>query len=131
MYSNAQASASQGFGTLAVRANGSIAVPQDVTLDLGTGGSLLWLAPQIEVDGTVRAQGGSLVFNRYFDNSLYGNTHVGARGVLSVAGGWINDAAGVNGVISVPNVIDGGSVTIAGYGTLDPGSRMTPPAAPC
>ena len=125
-YRNAQASASQGFGTLAVRANGSIAVPQDVTLDLGAGGSLLWLAPQIEVAGTVRAQGGSLVFNRYYDHdkSLFGNTHLGARGVLSVAGGWINDAAGVNSAISVPNAIDGGSVEIAGYGTLDPGSLI-------
>ncbi|MBI3433123.1 MAG: filamentous hemagglutinin family protein [Hydrogenophilales bacterium] len=123
-YGNAQASASQGFGTLAVRASGSITVPQDVTLDLGTAGSLFWLAPQIEVDGTVKAQGGSLVFNRYFDNSLYGATHLGTSGVLSVAGGWINDAFGVNGAISVPNVIDGGSVAIAGYGTLDQGSRV-------
>ena len=124
VYSNAQASASQGFGTLAVRANGSIAVPQGVTLDLGASGSLLWLAPQIDVAGTVKSQGGSLVFNRYYDNALYGTTHLGARSVLSVAGGWINDAAGVNGAISVPDVIDGGSVTIASYGTLDPGSLI-------
>ena len=121
-YGNAQASASQGFGTLALRANGSITLPQGVTLDLGAGGSLLWLAPQVEVAGTVKAQGGSLVVNQvYKDSPLYGFTHVGASGVLSTAGGWINDAARVGAVV-VPNVVDGGSVTIAGYGTLDAGS---------
>jgi filamentous hemagglutinin family protein len=124
-YGNAQASASQGFGTLALRANGSISVPQDVTLDLGAGGSLLWLAPQIEVAGTVRAQGGALDFNRRYDNFvLFGHTHLGAHGVLSTAGGWINDAAGARGSVTVPDVIDGGAVAIDGYGTLDAGSRI-------
>lgn len=125
-YRNSQASASQGFGTLAVRATGSIALPQGVTLDLGAHGSLFWLAPQIDVAGTIGAQGGSLVFNRYYDRatSIFGMTHLGARSVLSVAGGWINDAAGVSGAVSVPNVIDGGSVEIVGHGTLDPGSLI-------
>lgn len=123
-YRTAQASATQGFGTLAVRANDSIVVPQDVALDLGAGGSLLWLAPQIEVAGTVRAAGGSLAFNRHYESVLYGNTHLGAHGVLSVAGNWINDASSAQGALSVPDVIDGGSVTIAGYGTLDAGSLI-------
>ena len=123
-YGNAQVSASQGFGTLALRANGSITLPQGVTLDLGAGGSLLWLAPQVSVAGTVKAQGGSLVVNQvYKDSPLYGFTHVSASGVLSTAGGWINDAARAGAVV-VPDVVDGGSVTIAGIGTLDAGSMI-------
>ncbi|HQT71372.1 MAG TPA: filamentous hemagglutinin N-terminal domain-containing protein, partial [Thiobacillus sp.] len=120
-YSNAQASASQGFGTLTLRANGSITLPQDVTLDLGTGGSLLWLAPQIELAGTVRAQGGALAFNQRKDNTLLGTTHLGAHSVVSTAGGWINDAAGMT---AVPNVVDGGSVVIEGSSTLDAGALI-------
>jgi filamentous hemagglutinin len=119
VYSNAQASATQGFGTLALRANGSITLAQNVTLDLGSGGSLLWLAPQIDIAGTIKAQGGALTFNQTFDHSLYGNTQLGAHSVLSVAGGWINDTSAVQ---NVANVIDGGTVTIAGAGTLVPGS---------
>lgn len=124
-YATAQASASQGFGTLALRASGSISVPQGVSLDLGTGGSLMWLAPQIDVAGTIKAQGGSLAFNQVYKGSpLFGYTHLSASGVLSVAGGWINDAAAARGSVNVPDAIDGGSVLIAGNGTLDLGSKV-------
>jgi filamentous hemagglutinin family protein len=122
--SNALASASQGFGTLTVRANGSISVPQDVALDLGVGGSLLWLAPQIEVAGAVSAQGGTLAFNQRKEDTVFGMTHLGEHSVVSTAGGWVNDVYGTNGVNTAPNVIDGGSVTIKGSSTLDAGSRI-------
>lgn len=119
----AQSGVSTGFGTLALRASGTITVPQDVTLDLGAGGSQMWLAPQIDVAGTVRAADGTLAFNRTVDNSLYGTTHLGAHGVLSVAGNWINDRASA-GVDVVPNAVDGGTVTIKGYATLAAGSTI-------
>ncbi|MDP3136170.1 MAG: filamentous hemagglutinin family protein, partial [Burkholderiaceae bacterium] len=92
-----------------------------VVLDLGTGGSLLWLAPQIELAGTVRAQGGTLAFNQRAENTSIGMTHLGARSVVSTAGGWINDAAGAT---AVPNVVDGGSVVIEGSSTLDAGALI-------
>lgn len=120
---NAQSNASTGFGALALRASGTITVPQDVTLDLGAGGSLMWLAPQIDVAGTVRAADGALAFNRTVDNSLYGTTHLGVHGILSVAGNWINDSASTGGVV-VPNAIDGGTVTIKGYATMAAGSTI-------
>ncbi|MBS0330275.1 MAG: hypothetical protein JSR30_10500, partial [Proteobacteria bacterium] len=120
---NAQSNASTGFGALALRASGTITVPQDVALDLGAGGSLMWLAPQIDVAGTVRAADGALAFNRTVDNSLYGTTHLGAHGILSVAGNWINDSASTGGVV-VPNAVDGGTVTIKGYATMAAGSTI-------
>lgn len=120
---NAQSNASTGFGALALRASGTITVPQDVTLDLGAGGSLMWLAPQIDVAGTVRAADGALAFNRTVDNSLYGTTHLGVHGILSVAGNWINDSASTGGVV-VPNAVDGGTVTIKGYATMAAGSTI-------
>ena len=120
-YSSVQSSASQGFGTFTLRAN-NITLPQGVTLDLGALGSLLWLAPRIEVGGTVKASGGALAFNT-FTGDPYGDIHLGAGGVLTTAGGWINDATGV--IIPVANVLDGGAITIAGFSsTLDSGSRI-------
>ncbi|ODU49825.1 MAG: hypothetical protein ABS92_04905 [Thiobacillus sp. SCN 63-374] len=119
----------QGFGGLTVRADGDITVPEGVALNLGPKGSLFWLAPQIDVLGSVVAQGGTLTFNQNKDHSPIGNIHLGATGLVSAAGGWVNDAY-AGGRSIVPDVINGGSVTIGGSNllngaaTLDHGSMI-------
>lgn len=109
-----------GFGSLTIRASGDITVPQGVSLNMGPSGSALLWASQINVGGSVLAQGGSLTFNQ---NAL-GTTHLGSTGVLSTAGGWINDTTAAGGSVAVPDVVNGGSVSITGYATLDAGSKI-------
>ena len=121
--SSAQSSVSQGFGNLIIRAGGDISLPQGVSLNLGANGSLLWFAPQIDLAGSITAQGGSLKFNNWYDNALFGATLLESHGLLSTAGGWINDSATVP-IVAAPDVIDGGPVNIGGNSTLYTGSRI-------
>jgi filamentous hemagglutinin family protein len=118
--STALGTAYSGFGSLTIRASGDITVPQGVSLNMGPAGSALLWASQINVGGSILAQGGSLTFNQ---NEL-GTTHLGSTGVLSTAGGWINDTVAAGGSLAVPDVVNGGSVQIDGYASLDSGSRI-------
>lgn len=124
-----------GFANLTVNdSDGNITVPSNVTLTAANGGSISFLASNIDIEGTVTSHGGNLSFGVYdhspFDyslssipayNSLSGTFTLGSRAALDASGLIVNDLFDT----SSPSVISGGTVTIKSTtATLTNGSSI-------
>jgi hypothetical protein len=99
-------------GTTNFAPGGHLAIGAAVTVDLGNGGSFSFTGKRADIDGTIRAPGGSVRIDAR-DAPSPGSTEVptvrlGATGLIDVAGRWANDR---NDVEVLP-ALDGGSVTI-------------------
>lgn len=122
--STASSYVTSGFGALEVRARDEISVPEGALLDLGPQGSALFISRLIDIEGDMTAEGGSISLNARATVGGNGDPEVilGSNAAVSVAGGWINDAPGVGKGAVVPNVINGGSITLKGNLSLETGS---------
>ncbi|MDR1283957.1 MAG: filamentous hemagglutinin N-terminal domain-containing protein [Opitutaceae bacterium] len=93
-----------GIGSLEIYGIGSIVMDEAASLDLGAGGRLVFAAPEVVVDGRIRAAGGSINLQAALGGvpeeatasaqstwrpSL--SVTLGAEAVLDVSGQWIND----------------------------------------
>ncbi len=125
----------KGFGVLTIdNSDGSITVPQGVTLQAPAGGSISLTAADINVDGTVQVPGGALVFKALnispyasavaasidpqvvpLANAGRGSVNIGASARISTAGLLVDDRPGSETAMALPVVVDGGSVDISGY----------------
>ncbi|GAA4339721.1 hypothetical protein GCM10023144_38250 [Pigmentiphaga soli] len=98
-----------GIGTLRIYANKTVDIADDADLDLGERGNFVIAANAIQVDGRVRAAGGSI--SLLASNTRFGSTDkvidIGANAVLDAAGLWSSAADG-----AYPAVAGGGSVSI-------------------
>lgn len=126
---------SKGFGVLTIdNSDGSITVPQGVTLQAPAGGTISLTAANINVDGSVQAPGGALVFKALnispyvsavaasidpqvvpLANAGRGNVNIGATAHISTAGLLVDDRPGSETAMALPVIVDGGSVDISGY----------------
>ena len=130
---------SDGFGNLTVRnGDGSVTVPQGVTLDAGDGGSVTMTAANMDIAGSIVAPDGSISLTVY-DYSPYviesqliatpaanparGNFILGSGASLDVAGLVIDDRDLSPGADTQPLDTAGGTVSIASYNAnLEAGS---------
>ncbi|WP_407352051.1 filamentous haemagglutinin family protein [Luteimonas sp. R10] len=119
---------------------GILTLSEGVTMDLGDYGSLSFLGTQANIDGTIRATGGTVRLetvqaptqdtssptNAWADLPEADRSRVdlGETGVIDVSGRWVNDFLG--GPSGLAPVIDGGSVELVGYNIeLGEGSRVS------
>ncbi len=124
-----------GFGTLSVtNSDGSIVVPEDVSITAPVRGSITLSAANITIDGKISAPGGSLKFTAY-DYSPYsllalsqtagaqtpapdptrGLFTLGANASLSTAGLIVDDRLANPTSETLPWVSEGGAISIAAY----------------
>ncbi|MGO9444392.1 MAG: filamentous haemagglutinin family protein [Thiobacillaceae bacterium] len=118
--------ATRGFGTLEVGAVDQISVSSGVTLDMGPGGSAQLIARNIDINGTIEAPGGNITLDALETQGGSGapTVSVGPQALLSTAGVWINDSPQISNGFIAPDVINGGSIALAGNLYLDPGSLV-------
>lgn len=109
---------------------GVLTIGAGVTVDLGDYGSFDFVGRQANIDGTIRAAGGSVslegtwlpkagttapVFDTIPDEFRPG-VSLGATGTIDVAGRWTNNyLESLNGEALTNAVVDGGDVTLQGY----------------
>jgi filamentous hemagglutinin len=118
---------------------GNIALPAGVALNLPAGGSLNLSAANITIDGTISAPGGSIALAADDASPLLvlnilgappadptrGNFILGADASLSTAGLYVDNRASSATAGTIPTVIKGGSISVAGYNvTLSAGSLI-------
>ncbi|WP_195930276.1 filamentous haemagglutinin family protein [Hyphomicrobium album] len=101
-----------GFTNLSFRTDNELLLPADVTVDLAPGGSFSASALVLDVEGSIRAPGGSISLNvpENFGFAVGQETlRVGSTAVLSTAGLWTNGRAGGSPYLAV----DGGSIALS------------------
>ncbi|QXQ05307.1 filamentous hemagglutinin family protein [Sphingosinicellaceae bacterium] len=120
---------------------GVLTIGAGVTVNLGDYGKFEFLGRQAEIDGTIVAAGGSVklqtvetvMYDSYTaipgEQLVPGDvlgTHLGATGVIDVAGRWTNNLQeNLDGEPLTQAVINGGSVTIVAHDLLlDAGWRI-------
>lgn len=119
---------------------GVLTIGEGVTVDLGDYGSFNFTGRQAQIDGTIRAAGGSVNLLTLWEpafgvtvpwasipDTYQPGTHLGSTGVIDVSGRWTNNylEAVSGGALTAP-VVDGGQVKIVGYNVvLDEGSRIS------
>ena len=129
-----------GFGALeVVNPDGSITVPKNINLTATAKGSVAFTAASISILGGIEAAGGKLSFTTYNISPTFATeysilnppgsalipTASTDRGIftlakgafLSTAASLVDDSA-MLADLSIPKVIDGGSITISSYHTL-------------
>jgi filamentous hemagglutinin len=117
---------SNGFGNLTINDNnGEIAVPLGVSLSAAPGSSINFQAANIDIFGTVSADGNASTLNfsadlssPYSDNSgpsSRGNFILGPQGVLDVSGLIANNVLSSSSSNSTPLLTSGGSVNINAF----------------
>ena len=130
----AQGLVETAFGTVELNTNGRIVLPSDVSLTSGVGGELILRAPQIDLSGSIRLPGGSLIVQPVIPvtapispelATVTERVIVRSDAVLSTAGAWINNASADGSFVGTPvpsgrrsadgnstRAIDGGDITI-------------------
>jgi len=126
---------------------GHLTIGAGVVLDMGDGGSFTFTGKSAQIDGTIRAPGGtarlSTLLTGDVSDPLATTLQLGPTATIDVAGRFTNDAAGgaagpiralKGGTVSLtsPNLtLDPGSVIdVSGGGRLDPsGTKLTAGAA--
>lgn len=126
-----------GFGTLVIdNSEGDISVPAGVTINAPAKGSITLKASNLEIQGGISAPGGSLNVSTYQVsafalakiNSLpsgeaqtpapdpaRGHFSLGSMASLSTAGLIVDDRITSPTALTLPLVVDGGSITVTGY----------------
>lgn len=127
-------------GPAPVAPAGILTVAEGVTLDLGDYGAFTFYGTQANIDGTLRAPGGSVWLetvqaptqdsfnptNNWADIPKADRPRIslGATGVIDVAGTWVNHY--LDGASNKAPVLDGGAVALIGYSILlEEGSLVT------
>ena len=136
-----------GFGTLIVdNSDGDISIPTGVAINAPAKGSITLKAANLDIGGKISSPGGSLSLSAYqvSANTLAklnalpgGEAHtpapdpsrghftLGAVASLSTAGLIVDDRATSPAALTLPLVVDGGSIIVTGYDTdLAEGSLM-------
>lgn len=130
---SAEALRAGGFRRLALRAEGDVTLPADVTLDVGVGGEVTLSGRALHIDGTIDAPAGRIDLSTRpgqgeVDYALDAYAlSLGATARLNVAGQWVNDLPAVNAQApTAPYGIDGGRIRLAAHGDLllAPGSLL-------
>jgi filamentous hemagglutinin family protein len=126
-----------GFGSFTINnGDGSIFVPADVALTTSSGGSITLNAANIDIEGSMTAANGSLLFNVY-DYSPYADSSspftgapllstpsvipsrglftLGSTGSLSTAGLIVDDRSTASAPGSLPLATKGGTITIDSF----------------
>ncbi len=109
----------QGFGRVAVYANGRIDVPAEATIATAPGGSVKLEAHEINIAGDILSSGGRLEIKSVASAGSTGTSsfYLSGSATLSTAGVWINDALGFASAAKtaplVPAFLDAGSVSIS------------------
>lgn len=124
------------FGSVTINnGDGSVTVPEETKLKLQPRGSLAIAAANLEVSGSIQAPNGSLNFTVYkftpYTEHLFpdGNASLRIRDIdpsrgnfvlspgasLNVAGLVVDDRALSSTALTLPQVIDGGSISIASF----------------
>lgn len=117
--------------------DGTISVPEGVTLIGGPKGAITMVASNIGIDGSIIAHGGSLTFKspnltldqlNQLENSsnrvlpvasqVRGQFLLGEKAVLSTAGLLVDDRLTDSAAGTAPLVLDGGSISISAYTTM-------------
>ena len=125
-----------GFGILVIdNRDGSILVPENVSLESAPGGSITLKGSNITVDGAVSARSGSLSFATHgisldeinvIQNTVPGANpptvqdgrgifKLGANGILNASGLLVDDRLNQNAPTSPRTVLKGGVISIEGY----------------
>jgi filamentous hemagglutinin len=113
------------FTGLTILANGKVSIPQGLSLDLSSGGSLSVTSGAIDVQGTVRIPSGSIVLAAggtidALTGTLPSTVTLGANSALNVSGLWVNDQASASALPGTSLIAtNGGSVS------LNPGGIAT------
>jgi filamentous hemagglutinin family protein len=108
-----------GIGRLTLRANGSVALPEDVALELPVGGSIDIKAGSIDVAGSITSHSGSIKLSSAATTTrrpLEGGLTLRSTATLDVSGVWVNDMPVANdgSAGTAALAIKGGSVTLSG-----------------
>ncbi|MCE0521640.1 MAG: filamentous hemagglutinin family protein [Methylacidiphilales bacterium] len=124
---------------LAVAMEGNITLPAGVSLNSGSGGSITLAANNIDLEGSIAVPDGSLSFtaeNLAGDNTANatapleavagsGTFTLGANAFLSTAGLIVDNAAGSPDANALPQIVNGGSITIKSFNAdLQTGSSI-------
>lgn len=113
-----------GFTRLQLNSSGSVALPADVSLIAGPGGSIAITGSRIDVRGTLATPGGDIALTALpaaasadpADSALT----VGDTARISTAGTWISDSAALrSGDGSDPVVLKGGTVSLTSSADID------------
>lgn len=108
---------------------GVLTIEEGVTVDLGDYGSFNFIGRQANIDGTIRARGGSVSLEGTFlpngaaaaqfdaiPDALRPGITLGATGVIDVSGRWTNNYLEALAGDPLSNaVVDGGDVSLQGY----------------
>ena len=120
---------------------GNIAIPAGVSLTTQAGGKITFDAANIDIEGQITAPGGTLSFITENTSLLElsnptlaappaidptrGQFTLGTQAVLDASGLIVDDRSGSPTADSLPEVVNGGSVTINGFGVdLAKGSKI-------
>ena len=124
-----------GFGSVAINSNGTILVPDGVSIRADVGASLVLRSPRIEVDGDIRLPAGNLSIETVAapridvpgsSLSTPERIFIGNTAQLSTTGAWLNNASRDGSAVgdsiasgrlkadgTVKRAIDGGNITLA------------------
>lgn len=114
-----------------VNSNGSVTLPEEVTLSLSEQGALKIRAADVEIAGQVTAHSGSIDIAS-LSTALNANSetsvHLASTALLDVSGQWVNDSSLLNnGGQLAPLLIEGGDINVSaesGSLRLDSGSVL-------
>jgi filamentous hemagglutinin len=130
-----------GFGTLRVNnGDGDITVPAGVTLATPVLGTIALTGANVTISGNLSAPGGTIAltastvspylatrinvnpgsFPKPAPNAARGTVSLSAASTVSTAGLQVDDRLYAEAPVSDPLVINGGSITLAGYNTILP-----------
>ncbi len=114
-----------GFGSVKVSSKGRVIVPLDVNLDAGTKGTVDLTGRRIDVDGDIRAAGGTIRLatsvsqDKETADPADFAINIGSDATLDVAGLWSNDLPGSAAANSGAVVLDGGTIQLAAHSDLN------------
>jgi filamentous hemagglutinin len=122
-----------GFRRLSLSSEGRIDLPAGAVLDVGDAGSVSLTGRGMQIDGGIRAAGGSITLTTREgrgEQSLDAGTYalvLGSTAHLDVAGRWVNDLPGSGVRAGVGTyTLNGGSIRLVSHSNLDlaPGSVL-------
>ncbi|MEI6225008.1 MAG: filamentous hemagglutinin N-terminal domain-containing protein, partial [Deltaproteobacteria bacterium] len=117
-------------GTRNLAPGGNLSIGKGVVVDLGDGGAFSFTGKRADIDGTIRAAGGSVAITALdlpsppdVDAGIRSTIRLGGEGMIDVGGRWSNDHLDGTGVPL--RALDGGSVRLRGRDVLlEKGSRV-------
>lgn len=110
-----------GITRLKVTTAGRVALPSDLSLALGTGGSFDLTATRIDFGSQLKIPGGAVNLTANLSGGIRGAVTLAGTAVIDVSGHWVNDleASLTQSLVSpIPLAIDAGKVAISAQGDL-------------